>query len=215
MYVAAMKVDDDKQKRALLLYQAGQETQEIFKTLTETGDDYDTAKKKLDKYFSPKKYVDYEIFQFRQAVQHKGETVDQFATRLRKLGANCEFHDLDKELKSAIIQNCQSKRLRRYALREEALTLNALLAKARSLEASERQAIGMERNLQDESVQNVRSKNVKGLESQTSTTKCRKCGLTWPGSVSSERTNLSQVWQTYSLCSNVLIQNDCKAITAT
>lgn len=47
MYVAAMKIDDDKQKRALLLYQVGQETQEIFETLTETGDDYATAKKKL------------------------------------------------------------------------------------------------------------------------------------------------------------------------
>ena len=187
MYVAAMKIDDDKQKRALLLYQAGQETQEIFETLTETGDDYATAKKKLDDYFSPKKNVDYEIFQFRQAVQQKGETVDQFATRLRKLGANCEFHDIDKELKSAIIQNCHSKRLRRYALREEALTLDALLAKARSLEASERQATGMERSLQDESVQNVRSKGIKGSGSQIkgsgsqmSTTKCRKCGLSWP-----------------------------------
>ena len=140
--MAALKVEDDKQRRALL-YQAGEETQEIFETLTETGDDYATAKKKLDDYFSPKKNVDYEIFQFHQAVQQKGETVDQFATRLRKLGATCEFHDLDKELKSAIIQSCQSKRLRRYALREEALTLDALLTKARSLEASERQATGM------------------------------------------------------------------------
>ena len=84
MYVAAMKVNDDKQNRPLLLYQAGQETQEIFETLTEMGDDYDPAKK-LDEYFSPKKNVDYEIFQFRQAVQQKGETVDQFTIRLRKL----------------------------------------------------------------------------------------------------------------------------------
>ena len=70
---------------------------------------------------------------------------------------HCEFHDLDKELKSAIILNCQSKQLRRWALRKEALTLDALLAKAHSLEASERQATSMERNLQDESVQNIRS----------------------------------------------------------
>ena len=179
-YVAALKVEDDKQKRALLLYQAGQETQEIFETLTEMGDDYATAKKKLDDYFSPKKNVDYEIFQFRQAIQQKGETVDQFATRLRKLGATCEFHDLDKELKSAIIQSCQSKRLRRYALREEALTLDALLTKACSLEASERQATGMERNLQDESVHNIRNQTSRSTKSKQSTTKCRKCGLTWP-----------------------------------
>lgn len=79
-HVAAMKVEDE---RALLLYQAGQETQQIFETFTETGEDYATAKKKLDDYFSPKKNVHFEIFEFCQAVQQPGETVDQFATRLR------------------------------------------------------------------------------------------------------------------------------------
>ena len=67
---------DDKQKRALLLYQAGQETQEIFETLTETGEDYATAIAKLDQYFLPNKNVNYEIFQFRQATQRPEETVD-------------------------------------------------------------------------------------------------------------------------------------------
>ena len=130
-YVAAMNITDDKQKRALLLYQFGPVTQEIFETLTDTGD-YRTAQEKMDAYFSPKKNVDYEVFQFRKAVQQSGETVDQFATRLRKLATMCEFHDAQKEIKFAIIQNCLSKRLRRYALREAALTLDDLLAKAHS-----------------------------------------------------------------------------------
>ena len=182
-YLAAMNIVDDKQKRALLLYQAGQETQEIFETMSDTGDDYATAQKKLDDYFAPKKNVNFEVFQFRQAVQQNGEIVDQFATRLRKIAANCEFHNVDKELKSAIIQNCQSKRLRRYTLREEALTLEMLIKKARSLEDSKRQATGMEQSLHDEStevVQNVRSKNAKSFRTQNLTTKCRQCGLTWP-----------------------------------
>ena len=153
-YLVALNVTEDKQKRALLLYQAGQSTQEIFDMLPGTGDedDYETAMTKLNEYFSPKKNVDYEIFQFRQAVQNAGETVDQFATRLRKLAAHCEFPNLDRELKSAIIQNCQSKRLRRYALREDALTLDGLLSKARALEASETQATGMEKSLPLENV---------------------------------------------------------------
>ena len=61
-----MNVTDDKQKRAPL-YQADLETQEIFETLTGTGDDYKTAQEKLDAYFSPKKNVDYEISQFWQS----------------------------------------------------------------------------------------------------------------------------------------------------
>ena len=73
--MAALNITDDKQQRALLLYQAGPETQEIFETLTETGEDYKTVQEKLDAYFSPKKNVDYEIFQFRQAIQQPSETV--------------------------------------------------------------------------------------------------------------------------------------------
>ena len=187
-----MSIKDDKQKRALLLYQAGEATQEIFETLSNTGEDYVTAQQKLDDYFSPKKNVDYQIFQFRQAVQQPGETIDQFVTRLRKLAATCEFHDVSKEIKSAVIQNCQSKRLRRYALREEALTLDNLIAKARSLEASEVQASGMEKNLPSEGVNRVVHKQqakttVKRQPKKSvhpNTTTCRQCGLTWPHSTS-------------------------------
>ena len=71
-----MNIEDDKQKRPLLL--AGGATQEIFETIPNTGTDYETAITKLNEYFLPKKNVDYEIFQFRQAVQEKSETVDQF-----------------------------------------------------------------------------------------------------------------------------------------
>ena len=63
-YLIAVNVKDNAQKRALLLYQAGEATQEIFDTLSETDEDneYKTAIVKLDEYFSPKKNVDYEIF---------------------------------------------------------------------------------------------------------------------------------------------------------
>ena len=57
IYVAALNINDDKQKRAVLLYQAGQATQEIFDTIPETGDDFATAMEKLDNYFTPKKKV--------------------------------------------------------------------------------------------------------------------------------------------------------------
>ena len=61
--------------------------------LANTGEDYDTAKTKLNDYFFPKKNVTYEIFQFRQATQQAGKSVEQFAaTRLCKLTANCGFH---------------------------------------------------------------------------------------------------------------------------
>ena len=81
----------------------------IVVIVPETGEDYATPQAKLDENFSPRKNVDYEVFQFRQAVQQSGETVDQFVTRLGKLAATCEFGDVAKEIKLAVIQNCLSK----------------------------------------------------------------------------------------------------------
>ena len=90
-YIIAMNITEAAQKEALFLYQAGQETQEVFETIPdpdsapEGSTVYDIAMIKLTTYFTPKKNVDYEVFQFRQAAQLKSETIDQFATRLRKL----------------------------------------------------------------------------------------------------------------------------------
>ena len=61
----ALDIKEDKQKRALLLYQAGEASQEIFETLSDTGEEYKTAKDKVDAYFAPKKNIDFKIFQFR------------------------------------------------------------------------------------------------------------------------------------------------------
>jgi hypothetical protein len=47
----ASNVTDKKRQRALLLHLAGPEVQEVFETLSDTGDDYATALEKLDAYF--------------------------------------------------------------------------------------------------------------------------------------------------------------------
>ncbi|CAB4020397.1 PREDICTED: uncharacterized protein LOC107336737 [Paramuricea clavata] len=197
-YLVALNVTEKKQKRALLLYQAGQETQDIFDTLVDIGedDDYDSAIAALDTYFSPKKHVDFEIFKFREAKQQPHETIDQFSTRLRKLAATCDFENIDKEVKSAIIQNCLSKRLRRYALLDSEVTLAKILAKGRAFELSESQATGIENaldstHISDEVVEavhpttkhnNHRDKQHTSFHRQDfyTSSECRNCGGPWP-----------------------------------
>ena len=51
-----------------------------------------------------------------------------YGTSLCKLAERCEFTDLNRELKLAVIQSCTSKGLRRYALREEDMTLDKILS---------------------------------------------------------------------------------------
>ncbi len=64
MFLTASGIKDKKQKRALLLYQAGSRVREIFRQLADTGpdDDYDTAKAKLHEHFEPQgmKYLNFE-----------------------------------------------------------------------------------------------------------------------------------------------------------
>ena len=112
----------------------------VYGILSENvGDTYQAAADQLTKYFTPRRNVAYEVYQFRQAKQGKTETLDAFHTKLRQLAQTCEFSDVDKEICAQIILNCQSQRLRRRALREP-MTLESLLSIGRALETSERDA---------------------------------------------------------------------------
>ena len=143
LFVAA-NIKNAERQRALLLHYAGEEVCDIFEVLPDTGEDFKTAKEALTEYFDPKKNVEYEIYKFRQTKQNTGETMDTYHSRLRRLAARCEFTDVDKEIKSQIIQSCSSQRLRRKALKDAAMTLQSLLDEARALEVSEKQAIEIE-----------------------------------------------------------------------
>ena len=144
--ITAMGIKNDKpRKRALLLHYAGEEVNEIFETLPNTGDNYDTAVARLTEYFSPKKNTEFEVYKFRQAKQEHGESIDTFHTRLRQLALTCEFGENDREVKSQIIQGCSSTRLRRRALRED-MNFDDLLKLARSMELADRQANEIEKS---------------------------------------------------------------------
>ena len=53
--LVGMDVKDKKRQRALLLHYAGEDVNDIFETLSDTGDDYATAVKKLTDYFEPRR----------------------------------------------------------------------------------------------------------------------------------------------------------------
>ena len=101
----------------------------------------------------------YEIHLFRKAQQRQGETIDQFCTRLCQLPKTCEFADEKHEIKIQLIERCSSTRVRRKALREEAITLDGLLKYGRSLELSELQADELEKTNEHPDSINALSKN--------------------------------------------------------
>ena len=187
-YLVAFNIEDTKRQRALLLHFVGEDVYNIFRTLKDTGavDNYDKAKAELTKYFQPKKNVEYEIFTFRQAKQNSAETLDMYATRLRQLARYCEFPDIDREIKSQIIQCSSSNRLRRNALKDAGTTLQGLLDMGRAIETSEKEATAIETSSTQRSDTTTESANVvqynprQGKQTTNNGRKCRHCGYDFP-----------------------------------
>ena len=79
--------ENNRQRRgALMLHLAGPDVQDLFLTLPNTGDvkDYRKAVDALNAYFAPIVDSTYARHCFRQLAQVPGETIRQFATRLRR-----------------------------------------------------------------------------------------------------------------------------------
>ena len=143
-FLVASNVTDKKQKRAVLLHLAGAEVQTIFETLSDTGEDYDSALAKLTAYFEPKKNIPFERHAFRQAVQGPAESIDAYVTRLRSLARTCEYASIEEMIRDQVVDKCASNALRRRLLRETDLTLEVILQIARSIEASDLHAVTIE-----------------------------------------------------------------------
>ena len=82
----------------------------------------------------------YKEYQFRQAKHDTGETIMAYHTRLKHLVQTCEFTNVDREIKSQIIQHCISTMLRRNALSDTNLSLSDLLHFGKSMELTDSQA---------------------------------------------------------------------------
>ncbi len=98
----------------------------------------------LTNYFTPKNNREYEVYVFRKAKQESDENISAFHTRLRRLAMTCEFADTDREIKTQIVQNCLSHKLRMKALQNSDLTLTQLLDAGKAMEMSKSQAENIE-----------------------------------------------------------------------
>ena len=134
-FLIASNISDKKQKHAFLLHLAGAEVQTVFETLSDTGEDYNTALARLNEYFEPKKNVPFEQHAFWQAVLGPTKGIDAYVTCLWGPAKTCEFDKVDEKIQDQFIK-CASHNLCRRRLRETDLKLDGLLQIAWSIEAS-------------------------------------------------------------------------------
>ena len=113
----------------------GTDVQDIFSTLPDTGDAKDDRKAvdALNAYFVPKVDTVYARHCFRQLTQAPGETIRQFATRLRRAVTACNYgEDTDNQIRDEILCKCTNTYINRKLLEEgRGLTL------AKALEIAE------------------------------------------------------------------------------
>lgn len=140
-FLVAKNITVDKRQKAMLLHYAGESVFEISEAVgVLTTHSFAETKEKLGEYFAPKRNVEYEIFQFRNARQLESETLDQFQARLQQLAKYCEFSDRDREIKSQIIQRCLLQKVREKGLTETKWDLDKLVSYGRTLEATNTQS---------------------------------------------------------------------------
>ena len=153
--LTALNLKDPDRKLALLLDYAGERVHDDYFTLTvapavagnnpPAGNDvYSRSVAALTNHYAPQVQREYEIFNFRMASQNATETLDQYVTRLRKLGATCDFPDLNAELKSQVIQKCRSTKLRTKGLADLTMTLDELIKTGNAMDRAMEYAKGIE-----------------------------------------------------------------------
>ena len=65
------------------------------------------------------------------------ESFDTYYTKLKQLAKYCEFDNIEKEIKSQMIQSCLSNKVSLKALRDSDVTLQQILDFARAIDATD------------------------------------------------------------------------------
>ena len=167
-----------QRRRALLLHSAGPDVQDIFLTLTDTGErrEYDVAVTALNNYFVPKANAALARQVFHGINPAAGETIQQFATRLKKAALDCAYGDeTDNNIRDAILWKCPSSYIKRRLLEEgDELTLIRTLTLAAQCENIETQISSRQDSLTSTFRESSRSEKVNHLKWKNSVGDGRK-----------------------------------------
>ena len=164
--MTGMNITNAVRKMALMSHYAGVEEDNIIDTLVipaPAGDanKYTVFRDALNAYVLPQANTEYPIYEFRTRAQEQGETLNMYVTELKKLAKSCNFQNLDRELKSQIIQNCRSTKLHTQSLENRDWMLKQVLDKGTAMERQSG-------NIEDTKYRRTESKRTSTRASQSS-----------------------------------------------
>ena len=129
----------DEIKTSRLLSAIGPKSREICYSFNFTDDEesmtFDVVIQKFDDYFTPKKNITYQRYQFFSYNQSNGQSIDSYATELRTRADHCDFGDLKGSLiRDKIVIGIRDSKTREGLLRESELSLDKALQICRASE---------------------------------------------------------------------------------
>ena len=138
-------------KKAAMLALAGQPLRELYNTLEDNANTYDAAKKVLGDYFKGTKNLTAERYKFFcMRPTSSQETHDQWVTRLKVKGKDCEFDqmNLKEAIKLVITLHTPLPKLQTAIIRDD-MTFEQMMKTAQSMELAHREVSYMKSNTID------------------------------------------------------------------
>lgn len=118
LMLSIKQIADTEMKKAMLLYTAGTQVQDVYEALPEeepieAEDEFDVMVRVLTTHFVKKRNVTFERHVFRGLQQGPTEKIEQFVLRLRRQALKCNFsNQLDDNIKDQLIEKCLSAELK-------------------------------------------------------------------------------------------------------
>ena len=166
--------DPEMKKDGLIIY-GGRDIGDLEDSLpdVETTDpptgDYTKFIRKLDKYFLPKKNIDYARFPFGNLRQEEDESLAKYFARVREIAKKCEYHDESDAIRDHLIKTMRNRRIRVKAIRQ-GWTLQKILDEAAIDKETSQRATEMETKISHN------EKDVKRIEENRVLKPCDRCG---------------------------------------
>lgn len=193
VFFAACNVVNEKQKLHVLLNQAP-DLQEIYYAKWEDKTKYEEVVKLFEGYFAPQSNKNHARYVFgfmaQGDVNHVGETIDDFATRLRLAARVCDFEtdDVESELKRQLLRGTTCELLRKELLAAgDDETMDVAIKKTREKLTIERQSkvtVAMGPTVKSEPISAVGSRPTRkgewGNGKRAGDGVCTRCGREYP-----------------------------------
>ena len=187
-YLAANKIEDPDQQRAVLLSVCGPATYRLIRNLVspKKPQEFKFAEivEIVQKHHDPKPSVIVQRYRFNSRNRRAGESVATYIAELRHLSEHCEFGStLNQMLRDRLVCGVEEPKIQRRLLAEPDLTFDKAFELALALESADKNAKDLQPTASP-TVNRVQHKKIchrcgdkhSAADCKFKTAECRKCG---------------------------------------